>query len=101
MYFVWSFVWNGWEVSWTLWVIMPFFMSFIEVYFYKRISKLNVPCLVTAVYLFLGMMYGLWHPYWIMFLIIPVFYIIFENIEKLSGKADDDGDDDEDDDDED
>ena len=93
MYFVWSFCWNGWHVSWVLWVLMPAIMSITEVVFKKRITSFNFPCLITAIYLFLGMMYDLWHPYWILFIAIPVFYIIFGNIEKLTGKADEDDDD--------
>ena len=31
----------------------------------------------------LGMGFGLWHPYWIVFLAIPIFYSIFSPVDKL------------------
>jgi len=31
----------------------------------------------------LGMMYSMWHPMWILFLIIPVYYIVVSPIDKL------------------
>jgi len=98
-YFIWSYTLNMWDVSWTIWVLLPVVLSITEVILKKRFTAFNFPCLVTFIYLFLGMMYNLWHPYWIMFIAIPVFYIIFGNIEKIMGKDDDDDDDDDEDDD--
>ena len=41
------------------------------------------PILVTAIYCFIGIFYGLWHPYWFLFILIPLFYIIAEGIDKV------------------
>ena len=85
-YFVWSFVFNAWEVSWVLWVLMPAVMSMFEAIIKKKIVKFIYPCLVAAVYLFLGMQFGLWHPYWFLFITIPFFYVIADNIDKIIEK---------------
>ena len=61
---------------------MPAIMSIFEAIVKKRFTKFVYPCLVTAVFCFLGMEYGLWHPYWILFITIPVFYVIFDPIDK-------------------
>ncbi len=98
-YFLWSFLANAWYVSWVLWVLMPAVMSIFEAIAKKRFTKFVYPCLVTAIYLYLGMEYGLWHPYWILFITIPVFYVIFDPIDKYVLKTkplDDDDDKDED-----
>ena len=89
-YFVWSFVFNAWEVSWVVWVLMPAVMSIAEAIAKRRPSKFIYPCLVTAVYLFLGMQFGLWHPYWFLFITIPFFYMLTDAIEKLYIKEDKD-----------
>ncbi len=87
-YFVWSFVFNAWEVSWVLWVFMPAAMSIGEAIAKKRASKFVYPCLVAGVYLLLGMKWGLWHPYWFLFITIPFYYMLTDMIEKLYIKED-------------
>jgi hypothetical protein len=47
------------------------------------------------------MLKDLWHPAWVVFLIIPVFYIFASIVNNIFGIKDDEEDDDEDEDDED
>ena len=98
-YLVWSLVFNKWEVSWVLWVLMPAVMSIFEAIEKKQITKFIYPCLVTAVYCFLGMQFNLWHPYWFLFLSIPVYYIVANllDVYVFKTKEEDDDDDDKDD----
>ena len=81
-YLLWSFIGNAWYVSWTIWVLMPAVMSIFEAILKKQFTKFVYPCLVAFIYLYIGMEYGLWHPYWILFITIPAFYIIFDPIDK-------------------
>ena len=37
---------------------------------------------------FVGMFYGIWHPTWVMFITIPVFYIIAEKIDRMTRTRD-------------
>ena len=39
--------------------------------------RITYPVIVTALYLVLGFTINWWHPGWILFLTIPVFYIFF------------------------
>lgn len=86
-YFLWSFLGNAWDVSWVIWILMPAVMSIFEAIIKKQITKFLYPCFVTALYCFLGMKYALWHPYWILFITIPVFYVIFDPIDKYVFKT--------------
>ena len=86
-YLVWSLVFNAWEVSWVLWVLMPAVMSIFEAILKKQITKFVYPCLVTAVFCFLGMQFDLWHPYWFLFITIPFFYIIGDTFDKYVFKT--------------
>ena len=81
LYFVWSFVFDAWYVSWTIWVLMPAVMSLFEAIIKKQLTKFIYPCLITAIYCFLGMQYSLWHPYWFLFISIPVYYIIADKMD--------------------
>lgn len=108
-YFLWSFLANAWYVSWVLWVLMPALMSIVEAIETKQISKFIYPCLVAAIYLYIGMEFKLWHPFWFLFITIPVFYIfanlldvyVFKTKEEDEDEDDDDDDDEKDDEDKD
>ena len=41
----------------------------------KKRRAVPYPVLVTVVYLVLGAVFGLWHPWWILFLTIPLYYL--------------------------
>ena len=40
----------------------------------KMLFKLPVPLFVTAAYLAMGLLWNWWHPSWLIFLLIPVYY---------------------------
>ena len=86
-YLIGSFVFDAWYVSWVLWVLMPAIMSIFEAIYKKQITKFVYPCLITAVYCYLGMEFGLWHPYWFLFVTIPFFYIIGDAFDKYVFKT--------------
>lgn len=48
----------------------------------SRWQSFPFPVLVTAVYLFVGFQFHLWHPGWIMFLSIPLYYWIASCIDR-------------------
>lgn len=74
---------NGWKIYWTLY-FLPFVISSIhDALSFKKVSKFNITFLVLFIYLLLGMLLGKWHPTWLVFLAIPIFYGIVEPIERL------------------
>ena len=81
-FLIWGFMYNGWAISWTLWVLMPGVMSLVDAIMKKQLSAFAIPCVITFIYLYLGMQFGLWHPYWFLFLIIPIYYVITDPIDK-------------------
>ena len=44
---------------------------------YKLLKRVPIPILATLAYLLMGFVWGLWHPGWLVFLIIPIWYTIF------------------------
>ncbi len=77
------YVTNGWNFSWIAILFIPILLSLVESIKRKKISAFLFPVLIVAIYCFIGMLYGLWHPYWFLFLFIPLFYIISEPIDKI------------------
>lgn len=86
-YFVWSFCFDAWEISWVLWPLMPAVMSIFEAIIKKRLTKFVYPLLIVAVYCFIGMKFNLWHPFWFLFITIPPYYIIADMIDKYVFKT--------------
>lgn len=84
----------GWASYWVLFLLIPIVSSLINAIFNKRLSEFAYPILVVGVYCFLGIRFssttytflgiqytGFWHPWWFLFLTIPVYYIIFGTID--------------------
>lgn len=92
----------GWSCYWVLFLLIPIASSLVEAIQERRICKFLYPVLVVAVYCFLGMrfndvsynlfgkeMHGFWHPMWILFLTIPLFYAVAGPIDSYIHKTED------------
>lgn len=75
------FIERGWEIGWTVFVLVPVYYSVTDCIRRKRFSSFNYPVLVTFFFLLFGMLYGIWHPLWILFLTVPVYYPIASAID--------------------
>lgn len=53
----------------------------------EKITLLIFPVLCTVVFVVLGVTMGLWHPAWIVFVMIPIYYIIVFLLKKLGNTA--------------
>ena len=80
------------EWRWSLFVfaivpLMPFVLGL------KRIH-ISYELVVLAVYLTLGFTIHGWHPWWVLFLTIPVFHILFDHpVVEIRGDRHDDNED--------
>lgn len=74
---------EGWKIYWTLYFIPEILNSTINCFLHKRVSSFNITFLSCFICLFVGMYMNLWHPTRLIFLAIPLFYVIVENIEKI------------------
>lgn len=45
----------------------------------KYLKRIPIPIVATVVYMLLGFVWDLWHPGWLVFMLIPVWYAIFPN----------------------
>jgi len=50
--------------------------------FYKKLMKFPYPVAVTALYMYFGAIWNLWHPMWMAFLTIPLYYTGIQAIKR-------------------
>lgn len=94
---------EAWKVNWLLFFTIPMVHSISRSIDRKAgirwISRFPWELLIVAGYLFVGLMFGVWHPTWIAFLFIPVLRWLIsavtgDNRHSVHIDADDDVDDD-------
>lgn len=73
---------NSWGFFWFMFIFVPVPSSIIKAIRYRRMNKVNITCLVTSIYCFLGMLLGLWHPLWCLFFLIPLYHSIATAVDK-------------------
>ena len=81
VFLLWGFLFDGWSVAWTVYLLVPVFNSVLACFRTRRVSPFAFPVFITFVYCLIGTQWGLWHPCWILFFSIPVFYPIAEAID--------------------
>ena len=48
----------------------------------NSLKSFPIAVLVTIIYLFLGIVFNLWHPGWLIFLMIPIFHVFVSPMKK-------------------
>lgn len=71
----------GWAACWGLLLVPEIVASIVKSVIYKDASRFNIGFVVVISYVCVGIafhLYGiyLWHPYWIEWLAIPLYYFI-------------------------
>ena len=81
-----GFIWNAWHPAWLIFMTIPIYYTLITMNNTKGFrAKANVfpyPIICTMVFLVLGFDYMLWHPAWMLFITIPIYYMIVNAIRK-------------------
>jgi transcriptional regulator with XRE-family HTH domain len=72
----------GWGVCWLVFLLIPLATSFVEALAKRRFSVFAFPVLVAGLYVLVGMVFAIWHPTWVMFLAIPLYYTISTPIDR-------------------
>lgn len=72
---------DGWSKYWVLFFLIPILPSLLLAIKKKRFTVFAYPVLAAAVYLTVGMFMGIWHPTWVIFITIPIYYSAFGPID--------------------
>lgn len=73
---------TGWAIGWILFLLIPIIETLINAINTKDASKFAYPVFLAAIFLFTGMMWGWWHPMWVVFVTIPAYYAIADYVKK-------------------
>ena len=76
----------GWLNYWPFLLLVPVIPSIYTAIYKKEFCAFVFPLLVVAAYCYIGMQFNLWHPGWVLFLLIPCYYIIFGPIDSYNRK---------------
>ena len=82
---------HGWSIGWIVFLGIVIFPSLSEAIIKKDMNLFAYPILVAAIYVAIGLIglannINLWHPYWVMFLTIPIYYLIGYFLKKKNNK---------------
>ncbi len=84
---------GAWHPWWLLFLTIPLYYGIADGIALKKkeedaadegkkrkhwMQKFPYPILVTGIYLVLGFVWGLWHPWWVLFATIPIYYAVAE-----------------------
>ena len=103
-----GFLFNLWLSAWIVFLVPEIVCSIARAIARKNAHQFNMPFMSAFAYFFFCLFMpqimsgfpALWHPLWVIFLAIPIYYTTIGMIHKAIGKEDDDDkDEDEDDDD--
>lgn len=93
--FFWTEHGAGWAVGWVTILYAIVLGSIVECIGKKRFSPFALPILIVAVYVGLGITSSLypwgwtfWHPGWVLFLLIPVYYPLAAALDRIIHKDD-------------
>ena len=92
---------NMWMNGWIVFLVPEIACSVARAIVKKNAHQFNMPFLATFIFFFVCMVFpgldaDLWHPMWVVFLAVPIYYTSVSGIEKAMGIERKDRDDDDD-----
>lgn len=77
---------GGWAYSWIIFLTIPIWHSLIDAFRHRKFCNFAYPVLMVFIYLYIGLYHRIWHPTWIIYLTIAVYYPIAETIDNVIAK---------------
>ena len=83
-----------WAQAWVFFFVPEIICSIIRAIYRKNPNKVNVTFIALFSFFFVcmvcpGLEAHLWHPMWVVFLLIPAYHSLFGTINKVRGKEED------------
>ncbi len=78
---------EGWSKWWVLMIFSLVPGEIFKTIAFKKANSFPICIIATGIYCTLGVFMNLWHPTWIIFLSIPVYYIIVSSIKSIVKNA--------------
>lgn len=71
-----------WSKFWVIFVYYPAASSLISAIIKKNPSSFAYPILIAGIYVTIGIYLGQWHPWWALFVTIPLYYVLVKPFSK-------------------
>ena len=71
-----------WSKFWVIFVYYPALSSLISAIMKKNPSTFAYPVFIAGIYVTIGMYLGQWHPWWALFVTIPLYYVLVKPFTK-------------------
>lgn len=81
---------RGWEAGWIVFLLIPVIETAVNAFKTKNPSAFAYPVLIAAIYFTCGMLLHIWHPTWILFITIPIYYVLCDTYKKTRKNREDD-----------
>lgn len=81
---------KGWAIGWIVFLFIPIIETAVTAIKNKNPSAFAYPVFVTALFLMCGMLFSVWHPTWIIFITIPIYYVLCDAYKKTRQSKEDD-----------
>ena len=79
-----GFLADAWHPTWLMFLTIPVYYEMVAMSKLKTFrQKANVfpyPILCAILFLCVGFDYGIWHPAWMVFLSVPIYYMVVNAI---------------------
>jgi len=79
-YLAMGFLWGGWHPGWLIFLGIPIYYQLASMALvsdiHRKLNRFPIAVLCVLMYLLLGFYAEVWHPTWILFLVIPAYYIL-------------------------
>ena len=75
---------SGWAIGWNVFFAPILISSLIDAIAFRNPNRFCYPVLAVNVFCVLGMIFHIWHPLWVIFLTIPLFYAACSLIRHIS-----------------
>ena len=82
VYLLIGFLAGGWKYGWVFILAGLVAASTVKAIRNRNPSHFAIPLLAVAIYCGIGLTRGIWHPTWIVFIAIPIYYAICEALKK-------------------
>jgi len=78
-YLAMGFLWNWWHPGWLIFLAIPVYYqlaSMLEMAsMRKKLNRFPIAVLCVLAYLLAGLFFDVWHPTWMVFLLIPLYHV--------------------------
>lgn len=87
-YLAMGFLWDWWHPGWLIFLAIPVYYQLVSMMeaasIRKKLNRFPIGALCVLAYLLLGFFFDVWHPTWMIFLIVPLYHCFVSAVFKKS-----------------